>query len=195
MRQPSRPAATILCFSSRHASASPAHRASLRRSRAGPRGCCRVRPPPSHPKSGCNIFLCGSLLGLPQPFGVFPPAMRPRPQPQGLACGGAALAPGAVAASAPHPATLKADVKFLYAAAFSACRRQRGFVLPPCWRHLQITFRCCYHFLHHRRRCGWLAATRSPSATLPLALLGHPGMLHIRFVLFRLCLNSKVWVI
>ena len=55
------------------------------------------------------------------------PAMRPRPQPPVLACGRAALAPGAVAASAPHPTTLTAVVTFSYAAACSACRSHSAF--------------------------------------------------------------------
>ena len=76
----------------------------------------------------------------------------------------------------PHPTTLRAVVTFFYAAACSACRRQRGFVpppadaspptlrtrhLPPCGcvtshpadasphtqiQHALITFRCCNHF-------------------------------------------------
>ena len=99
-------------FSTRHASASPAHRASLRLSRASPVGCCRVRP---------------------------------------------------------HPTTLKADVSFFYAAACSACRRQRGFVLPPCGRITSRPSGASSHALraHHLTPCGRIP---SPPALAPGAV-------------------------
>ena len=80
--------------------------------------------------------LGGGYPGPPAPRGPrgLPPTMRARPQPPGLACGRAALAPGAVAASAPHPTTLNAVVTFSYAAAYSACRSHSAFSIPPCGR-------------------------------------------------------------
>ena len=123
------------------------------------------------------------------------PSMRPRPQPPGLACGGAALAPGAVSASAPHPTTLKADVTFFYAAACSACRRQRGFVLPPCWR-VNSKLRLDVVIIFASSAASWLARRYALAIRNAAAGALRPfGYVTYSFCLFRLSLNSKFWAI
>ena len=118
---------------SRHASAAPAHRASLRQSRASTRGCCRVRPHPTTLNAVVTFFYaaacsaCRSHSAFPSRHESAAPAPTARLRLRHARARGCCRV-------RPHPTTLKTDVTFFYAAACSACRRQRWFVLSPCWR-------------------------------------------------------------
>ena len=75
MRQPARLAAAIRHF---HPTLRPRPQPTglaCGRAALAP-GLLPRQPPPNHPKNGCIIFLCGSLLGLPQAKRVCPPALR-----------------------------------------------------------------------------------------------------------------------
>ena len=122
--------------SSHLAPAAPAPRASLRQSRASPRGCCRVRPHPSSLKADVSFFYaaacsaCRSHAAFSSHLAAASPAHR-------ASLRQSRASPVGCCRVRPHPTTLKADVSFFYAAACSACRRQRGFVPPPLrTRHL-----------------------------------------------------------
>ena len=117
-------------FPSRHAVASPAPRASLRQSRASPRGCCRVRPHPTTLNAVVTFSYAAacSACRSHSAFSSHHAAASPAP--------GAGLRQSRASTRGccrvrPHPTTLRAVVTFFYAAACSACRRQRGFVPPP----------------------------------------------------------------
>ena len=129
-------------------------------------------PPPDHPKSGCNIFLCGSLLGLPQAKRVCPPALRARHLPH---CGRVTSRPAGTSPARParasHPALRARHLPALRAHHLPPLHSNPG-LLPhpptPRYQHALITFRCCNHFCvivsvvagsllraRHPQRCRW----------------------------------------
>ncbi len=62
---------------SHHAVASPAPRASLRQSRASPRGCCRVRPHPTTLRAVVSFFYAAACSASRRQRGFFlPPCWR-----------------------------------------------------------------------------------------------------------------------
>ena len=113
-------------FPSHHACASPAPRASLRQSRASPRGCCRVRPHPTTLRAVVSFFYaaacsaCRSHSALPSRHAVASPAPR-------ASLRQSRASPRGCCRVRPHPTTLNAVVTFSYAAAYSACRSHAAF--------------------------------------------------------------------
>ena len=160
---------------SRHASASPAPRASLRQSRAGPRGCCRVRPHPTTLRAVVTFFYaaaysaCRSHSALPSRHAVASPA-------PGASLRQSRASTRGCCRVRPHPTTLNAVVTFSYAAACSACRRQRGFVLTPCGRVTSRPAGESHHALlaRHLPPCGRI--TCPPAGVSPAPLHSHPGL-------------------
>ena len=144
----------------------------MRQSRASTRGCCRVRPHPTT-LNAVVTFSYAAAYSACRSHSASPSRHASAPPARGASLRQSRASTPGCCRVRPHPATLKADVTFFYAAACSACRRQRGFVLPPCGR---ITSRPAGESPHalrasHLPPCG--RVTSMPAGASPPALRAH----------------------
>ena len=132
----------------------------MRQSRASPRGCCRVRPHPTTLRAVVSFSYAAAYSAC-RSHSAFPSRHADAsPAPSASLRQSRASTRGCCRVR-PHPTTLKADVTFFYAAAYSACRRQGGFV-PPALR------------ARHLHPCE--RVTSHPADASPAPLHSHPRM-------------------